>query len=395
MTNNNTHEPTDEQLVDSELEAEEELKQEKATEHAEQQLDKLNARLAKGNAELEKQRAAEATEEERQEYMATFNKGYLQEFVDGISDSVDTPTISTGFKDLDYFLDGGLYEGLYTIGAISSLGKTSLILQIADQIAEQGHDVLIFSLEMARFELMAKSISRHTLQTVLQSGGDIRNAKTARGITAGKRYKNYSNTEKDIIDQAILDYEKYANHIRIVEGMGDVGVVCSPHKDTEMTMTVRDEVERHKKLTGVAPVVVVDYMQILAPYNPRGTDKQNTDKAVIELKRLSRDYKIPVLAISSFNRQGYKEAVTMESFKESGAIEYTSDILFGLQLKGAGTKAFNVDKAKRQNPREIELVILKQRQGVTGTRIEYNYYPAFNYFKEIGEIPFDAELEDK
>lgn len=68
--------------------------------------------------------------------------------------------ISTGFENLDKLLDGGLYPGLYVIGANSSLGKTTLVLQIADSIAKSGQGVLIFSLEMSRFELIAKTLSR-------------------------------------------------------------------------------------------------------------------------------------------------------------------------------------------------------------------------------------------
>ena len=76
---------------------------------------------------------------------------YIDDFIDGIEKSVDTPFISTGFSGLDYELDGGLYEGFYVLGAISSLGKTTLALQIADNIAaaDDNTDVLIFSLEMA------------------------------------------------------------------------------------------------------------------------------------------------------------------------------------------------------------------------------------------------------
>ncbi len=58
----------------------------------------------------------------------------------------------------------------------------------------------------------------------------------------------------------------------------------------------------------------------------------------MELKRISRDFKTPVIGISSFNRDNYNNAVSMQSFKESGAIEYSSDILIGLQNKGAGEK---------------------------------------------------------
>ena len=314
----------------------------------------------------------EAEQAQREEYLKNSTASYLQGFVDGIADSVNTPYIPTGFKKLDSVLDGGLYEGLYIVGAISSLGKTTLITQITDQIAQSGKDVLIFSLEMARNELIAKSISRHTLQTVLETGGDTRNAKTTRGITTGKRYPDYNRTEIELINSSIKAYSTYAQHIYISEGIGDIGAE-----------QIRETVKKHILYTGNTPVVVIDYLQILAPADTRATDKQNTDKAVMELKRISRDYKTPVIGISSFNRANYREAVTMEAFKESGAIEYSSDVLIGLQLKGAGTKGFDANEAKRKAPREIELVILKNRNGSTGDKVEFSYYSLFNYFKEI------------
>ena len=314
----------------------------------------------------------EALEAEREEYLKTSSYSHLQEFINGIAESVNTPATPTGFYSLDDVLDGGLYEGLYILGAITSLGKTTLALQIADQIADSGRDVLIFSLEMARAKLMSKSISRLTLLDVLENGGDISNAKTNRGITAGARWARYSQTEKDLIQRAITAYGEYAPHIFIHEGIGDIG-----------TDYIRETVRKHQLFTGQAPVVLVDYVQILAPHDVRATDKQNTDKAVLELKRISRDYKIPVIGISSFNRASYKEEVTLEAFKESGSLEYGSDVLIGLQLKGAGGKDFKSTEAKKKDPREIELVILKNRNGKTGDKLEFNYYPLFNYFKEV------------
>ena len=314
----------------------------------------------------------EALEAQKEEYLKTSVASHLQEFINGIADSVNTPYTPTGFTKLDEVLEGGLYEGLYIVGAISSLGKTTLITQIADQIAESGEDVLIFSLEMARTEIMAKSISRLTLLDVLQNDGKVSNAKTTRGITTGSRYAGYSKTEQDLIQRAIKAYSGYAEHIFIHEGVGDIGAD-----------QIREEVRKHILFTGKKPTVVIDYLQILAPADVRATDKQNTDKAVLELKRISRDYKIPVIGISSFNRANYKEAVTMEAFKESGAIEYSSDILIGLQLKGAGKKDFDANEAKTKNPREIELVVLKNRNGATGKKVELEYYPLFNYFKEV------------
>lgn len=333
------------------------------------------------NREAFKVRVEEAirnAKDDKEKYLETSIDNYIQDFLNGIADSVNTPYIPTGFKGIDEALDGGLYEGLYIVGAISSLGKTTLVTQIADQVAKQGHDVLIFSLEMARSELMAKSISRHTVIEVLDKGGDMKNAKTVRGITAGVRYANYNDTEKELIKNAVTAYSDYAKHIYITEGVGDLGA-----------QQIRETVEKHVQYTGNTPLVIIDYLQILAPYNERATDKQNTDKAVMELKRISRDFKTPVIGISSFNRDNYNNAVSMQSFKESGAIEYSSDILIGLQLKGAGqkdpdtNKPFDPTEAKKKNPREIELVILKNRNGKTGTKIPLEFYPLFNYFIEM------------
>lgn len=72
------------------------------------------------------------------------------------------PLKKTGFKLLDEELNGGIREGLYFIGAIPSLGKTTFTLQLADNIAKQKNKVIIFSLEQSRFELVSKAISRLT-----------------------------------------------------------------------------------------------------------------------------------------------------------------------------------------------------------------------------------------
>ena len=310
------------------------------------------------------------------EYEQNNARHYINSFLDDIDDNINTPAIPTGFKILDTLLDGGLFEGLYILGAISSLGKTTFVQQVADQIAQAGHDVLYISLEMARYELMAKSISRHTLLNVLENGGDLANAKTVRGITNGAKWKYYTPAEHELIGKSINDYSKYAGHLYIHEGVGNIGV----EQIAELT-------QRHIDITGNKPVIVIDYLQILQPYDPRMTDKQNTDKSVLELKRLSRKYKIPVIAISSFNRDNYRAEVSMQAFKESGAIEYGSDVLLGLQFKGAGDKGFDNDAvadAFAKDPREIELKVLKNRNGYRPKgAFVYEYYPKFSYFKEI------------
>ena len=82
----------------------------------------------------------------------------------------------------------------------------------------------------------------------------------------------------------------------------------------------------------------------------------------------------------------------MQAFKESGAIEYSTDVLIGLQLMGVGDKNFDVDAAKTKNPREVEAVILKNRNGRTGGKIRYDFYAMFNYFEEVkGAISVSAK----
>ena len=171
--------------------------------------------------ELLRKKVEEATQEtmsffelqenaERESYLKNSVENYIDNFINGVHDLANTRCIPTGFQHLDAVLDGGLFEGLYIFGAISSLGKTTFVLQIADQIAKQGQDVLIFSLEMARTELMAKSISRLTLLS-----GNHRNAKTTRGITMGSRYADYSAEEIETINRAVERYRSYARNIFI------------------------------------------------------------------------------------------------------------------------------------------------------------------------------------
>ena len=310
-------------------------------------------------------------------------KVFLSDFVDGISGNVNTEVIPTGFRELDDILDGGLYEGLYGIGAISSLGKTTFAMQIADQIAAQGYEVLIFSLEMSKNELIAKSISRNTMQRVLEKGGSIQHAKTTRGIMTYKRYSSYCQEEKKLIRDAVRDYGRIAENIFIREGMGDV-----------TAEVIAEQVREHTESGHRPPVVIVDYLQILSPKNERWTDKQNTDNAVLTLKRLSRDYKIPVIVISSFNRENYSVKVSMQAFKESGAIEYSTDVLIGLQLKGIGSRNFDTEQAKSKNPREVEAVILKNRNGRAGEKTAFNFYAMFNYFAEAKYDFTDRKISD-
>lgn len=319
--------------------------------------------------------------------------------------------VPTGFHHLDHLLDGGLYAGLYIIGAISSLGKTSFVLQIADQIAKQGTDVLIFSLEMARSELMSKSISRLTLAEALRINYPTR-AKTTRDIMTGKRYSRYDEIDNSIIQGAINTYKTFAENIYITEAVGDLSIAG-----------IAAAIKEHTDVFGKPPVAIIDYLQIVQATDIRATDKQNTDITVLELKRMSRFLKVPIIGISSFNRDNYNEPVNNASFKESGAIEYSSDVLIGLQYAGMdyidgeteGTRKKrirelikdNIESSKKgiTKPQKLELKILKNRNGSKGSTA-IKFVPMFNHFEETEqtavksnwvkatdtELPFDGTI---
>lgn len=335
-------------------------------------------REAEGSAQEEADRENQAAREAHLQNNARYRMAALQQ---EIRESTRRAPISTGFNNLDNLLDGGLRAGLYVIGAIPSLGKTTYVLQMADQIAQEGQDVLIFSLEMEALELMSKSISRHTIKD-----GYASIAKTNIGILDGSRYEKYSAEEHDHISECMALYSQYSEHIYIFEGQGTMG-----------TAEIRATVEEHMRHVQPerAPVIIVDYLQILWPEDPRATDKQNADKAVVELKRISRDYKAPVIVVSSFNRENYNRDVSMASFKESGGIEYSADVLLGLQFRATGTNDKgvpirpNADEAKKKNPRELEIKVLKNRSGRTGNKVGYDYFALFNYFEEFDGLEYD------
>lgn len=333
----------------------------------------------------------EEKKEERLEKYREFSAlSYIDQFKDGIKERAKTPPIKTGFDNLDELLDGGVFEGLYFLGANSSLGKTTFGLQLADNVARSGQDVFIFSLEMARTELMAKSISRISF---LQAK-DKTKAKTTRAILTGR----YMNSDQVFVDSAVEEYKQYAGSVMIYEGTGDIG-----------TEKIGEEVRQYIEDTGKRPLVLIDYLQILAPFDVRASDKQAVDKNVLELKRISRAYKIPIIGISSFNRDSYTEPVSMSSFKESGSIEYSSDVLIGLQLKGMDYIEGETEKARLKRIRdlireaeykgaqgeaqEIQLKILKNRNGRKGQAF-FNFYPMFNTFEDSkGFAPVPEEVD--
>ena len=320
--------------------------------------------------------------------------------------------IPTGFEALDDLLAGGLYAGTYFIGAISSLGKTTISLQIADQIAATGQDVLFFSLEMSPTELMAKSISRISAQLVSHEQDDFRvfgddaldGSLQVHEILRGPQELS-DPVRMDLFERAKTVYrEQTGSHLFIVK---ESAPIDAKH--------VHAYVSQHVRLHGTRPVVVLDYLQVLKPQSERQNEKQAADANVLKLKEISVQHNIPIIAISSFNRQNYYTPVSPESFKESGNIEYGADVLLGLQYQGMEYQKVADNKGKfkwedektrslrvRQMIAEykergyegkaqpIQVKVMKNRRYRTGS-VDLFLYPKYNL---VSPIDFDEFSED-
>lgn len=279
--------------------------------------------------------------------------------------------IPTGFSNLDKVLDGGLYPQLYIIGAVSSLGKTTFTLQIADSIARQKRPVFFFSLETSKDTLTEKNISKITFET---AGDDSSLPQTARSIDngyfleMGKDGFKHPKVMKHVTN-AFSMYKEYYQNLMINNG------ITNRPSAQDIYNQVQTYCVRHPDLH---PVVIVDYLQILKPMRDNMTDKEAVTSSVAKLNELTEKFHAPVILISSFNRQNYDSPVSMQSFKESGEIEYYSDVLMGLQYQDGQKPDF--EDTDPMTSRKIEAVILKNRNGVSRSKVGFDFYSAFNEF---------------
>lgn len=338
----------------------------------------------------------EYQEELKQEITKENTANFIDHMFNEIKATENIKPIETGHNYLDNVIGGGLYPGLYVIGALSSLGKTTFMLQMTDQLCEQGNDVLFFSLEMSKQELIGRSISRLTRHL----NTDKSLYKSEQGITIGNRYKNYSEAEIKAIEGAKSHYkERIGQRLYINEGIGEFG-----------TKEIEARIDKHIRITGKKPIVIIDYLQLLINSTDKVmADKQATDRNILELKRISRKYNVVIWAISSFNRDSYNRKLNTGAFKESGAIEYSADVVIGLgylrveiaETDREGKVKFDISELQNGNgqsdidlKREIVLKVLKNRKGRSGKLIRYDYYPFNNYILERGLINKSGNPED-
>lgn len=333
-------------------------------------------------------------------------KTALNAIFNGFESKDENLPIELGFPALDKAFSP-MRTGLVVLAAASSTGKTTLLLQIADQIAAQDRrDVLFFSLEQSAKELVAKSLSRLTFLE-----------KEAEGVATtqiGIARRNKKGALEGVGEHGELALMKA--RLRYL-GLCERLYVYDPTESGGMTLNdIENAVKEHIEATGNVPIVFIDYLQVIATPNARLGDKQAMDQNVSGLRRLCSRYKTIVFAISSLSRASYYAPVSMESCKESGGIEYGADMLLGLNFTkcytegvqedmrkaagqggGAGVAKSRVKdtmKAEKNQPiREMTIEVLKNRNGENGGKAEFKYYAKYNTFEDLS--PRSREKKDR
>ena len=237
---------------------------------------------------------------------------------------------NTGFYDFDAMTTGLQPSDLIILAARPSMGKTSLALNIAANVAKNNYPVLIFSLEMSDEQLSYRLLSSESKIT-------------------SNRLKSEQLQQKD--------YEVISGAI------GTISALPIWIEDSSMiTVTeIRSHARQLQAEQGDLGLIVIDYLQLMGG----GSDNrvQELSKITRGLKTLAREINCPVMCLSQLNRgveQRTNKRPTLSDLKDSGSIEQDADIVAMLYRE-----AYYDPDTPLHN--QAELIISKHRNGPIGT----------------------------
>lgn len=265
--------------------------------------------------------------------------------------------VDTGFTDLDA-LTGGLHASeLLILAARPSMGKTAFAMNIAENVAfGQQAPVLFISLEMAAVEL----IERMLCSVARVNGHRLRNG-------------TISNDDRArIIEQASL------------LSSCPFYVDDSPSRTVSEIAAAARRVSRREHRLGL---VVIDYLQLIEPDNPRDPRQEQVAKIARRLKGLARELKVPVLCLAQLNRQaedGKEHRPRMSHLRESGAIEQDADVVMFVHRE----EYYIRGEAQKAVAGQAQIFIEKQRNGPTGD-INLVWRKEFTRFEDRAPERFD------
>lgn len=261
--------------------------------------------------------------------------------IDLIHKRGESAGVMTGLFEYDRNM-GGLFAGEFIVlAARPGIGKSALALQIAHHVASRGKLVYFVSLEMATVELLTR---------LLCSLGGV----------SGRRVRTANLTDQDMA--------------AIAEVAGEVALKTLVFHDRS-NLGVYDIRRASRRLKDVA-LIVVDYVQLIRPENPRDPRQEQVAKMSRTLKALARDLNVPVLCVAQLNREADKDGrPRMRHLKESGALEQDADVV--LLLHRPDVPAGESDLDEKYRPM---LIIDKNRNGQTAA-IRLEWIPHLTRFK--------------
>jgi len=241
--------------------------------------------------------------------------------------------IPTGFRDLDAKLSGLQKSDLIILAARPSMGKTSLALDIARQAAiKHNIPVAIFSLEMSNQQLVDRMMAA-------EARVDAWKLRTG-GLKLDSEFEKIRDS-LDVLSKApIFVDDQPANNI----------------------LKMRGVVRRLKNERGIG-LVVVDYLQLMAPVQSKNNDNvvQQITEISRSLKHLAREFDVPVLALSQLSRAVEQRGgrPRLSDLRDSGSIEQDADVVMFIHRE---------DKYKDESEKTniAEILIEKHRNGPTG-----------------------------
>ncbi len=246
--------------------------------------------------------------------------------------------VSSGFKDLDALLWGFQRTEMIILAARPSMGKTSLALNFAEAAALPRKAetppvrVLIFSLEMAAAQLALRMLcSRARVNMKLLRDGLLSKNGEEQNRLLGAA-DEFSKAPIFIDDSSALSIMQLRAKARRLHSRAALGLI------------------------------VVDYLQLLSPTDPRVPREQQVAEASRGLKSLAKELDVPVLVLSQLNRSSEKDnrSPKLSDLRESGSIEQDADVVLMLARPRDADEKFQVAADSS------ELIVAKQRNGPVG-----------------------------
>lgn len=279
---------------------------------------------------------AEINEKER-----TFLEQVVETSTEIEKNTLEKPDYSlyTGITDLDKMICGLHKQELTIIGARPGLGKTTLALQIAENIAQKGIETAIISLEMSETQVIQKLISKRAR---------INSYKMRMGTLETKELEQIGIVSAEISELPIHLITK-ARTIQHIENIA-----------------------RKLKNKNNLGLMIIDYIQLIKNKGKFNSREQEVADITRTLKLLSLELNIPIIGLCQLNRNATRQEPTLADLRESGAIEQDADNVIFLYQEAESTETV-VD---------ITLRLAKQRAGEIG-KINLKFNKANSEFKGV------------